>query len=105
MKQAIAIVAWSILLCYGIGFSDCSISAAPVSFPSDTVSFSLVCTNSETPEVSWKFGDSDSLTAYSSNLTASHPYAVPGIYNVFARVKGQLLPYSLIHRVIYKPTS
>jgi DNA-binding beta-propeller fold protein YncE/cytochrome c peroxidase len=70
----------------------------------EPVEFILHCPAGDTPQVAWEFGDTSSRTEHAKSLRAAHAYAEPGMYTVFARILGELVPHSASITIIRPPT-
>lgn len=63
------------------------------------VTFTIVSShaNGEAPEIAWDFGDG--LGEYQRGLTSTHIFKEPGVYYIFARIKGEDIPLSIVQMV------
>lgn len=72
----------------------------------ELITFSIIADSSleEIPFIAWDFGDGSGLGRYRRNLTATHRYSEPGVYQIFARIQGEEIPLS-VTQTVYKPVT
>lgn len=72
----------------------------------ELVIYTIIAASSdeEIPMIAWDFGDGSGLGRYRRNLTASHRYTEPGVYQVFARIQGEDIPVT-VTQTVYRPVT
>jgi YVTN family beta-propeller protein len=70
----------------------------------DLVTFTLSADSSlsEIPFIAWDFGDGTGLGRYRRSLTVTYRFTKPGVYQVFARIQGEDIPFT-VTQTVYNP--
>ncbi len=69
-----------------------------------TYTIKAASSDDDIPMIAWDFGDGSGLGRYRKSLTATHRYAEPGVYQVFARIQGEDIPVT-VTQTVYNPVT
>ncbi|MDB5103716.1 MAG: hypothetical protein JWP91_1405 [Fibrobacteres bacterium] len=78
---------------------DCAIRADSTATAGTAMEFALACDGPLAARVAWEFGDGKTLD-YAAQPKATHAYAAPGSYPVFARIEGEDFPATALITVL-----